>query len=359
MHPVEHRATLGHLLEGRRSDTEMRLTKLESRQALDAFKLEEPVTTQSSWFGVCLTVIVLPLVVVMLTLVLVVQELALPFTITTQQLITSSLIGIPDGDKCGLNITCRSPAGCFVRSAYTARGPTTTCAASNRNQKTDAWTYVEYGAFYSPFLCHSPISNNGIYIAWPRFPFNHMCAIRCPGNSPNETSARQLCFSTFVDTAADGGWYPCPQERNPSNTSSRGGLAGQCFEMSRMWDDYYRPSVVMTLKAMMDPAIACAGLDCAMYPFGASITPSPAKQLSEREWASEEGGQRFSFDRLRGGKFDEYCDVIQVPPPAFIRREHTYLTADPCINSRDCNYRRATPSVSTRRHQSHMDLTWC
>ena len=94
------------------------------RTEADLFKGKSYRRETSTWFGVFLTVIGLPLGVALLLAFYIIGESSVPYTIISTATVTRDLLGGDDGKYNSLNAICRAPGGCMVFVRYTPRAHT-------------------------------------------------------------------------------------------------------------------------------------------------------------------------------------------------------------------------------------------
>ncbi len=284
--------------------TDSRAHKL--RNALGQYKKLDSThqKTTATYLGAALSIATLPIVLT-LTLYFAANVLASPFTLITNTIVTEALVPAADDAPATLDLTCRAPAGCLYATRYTERGPTASCVAKGR--KNQNWRFVPYGTRFKPFACYSPLYSDGIFVAWLRFPPQHMCAVRFPNTS--SAALRRRCEEDVLLAADASGWSSaCPNR----------GAGGSCFETSALWNEYYSPSNQRATRAIMDPTLDCADLSCAEYPFGASMESAGGLQalISMADTGDSSDAAGLDLDTLFGPSTtlfagDRFCRTLR------------------------------------------------
>ena len=277
------------------------------RTEADLFKGKSYRRETSTWFGVFLTVIGLPLGVALLFAFYIIGESSVPYTIISTATVTRDLLGGDDGKYNSLNAICRAPGGCMVFVRYTPRAHTEKCTESPLAGEGFHWSYVTNGEqlIPAPLVCYSPIATDGIFVAWLRYPPHHYCAVKAD-EQKNATAARKKCTETFLEAAHEGMWHPCPNLRTPEGIQEDRMLS--CYEEKELWTEFYDRQTDSGQKAMKDDKLKCPGLDmsCAEFPYGFGLRTPAIASLTEMLQTSAAD----VCDKVEGGFLDNESPVM-------------------------------------------------
>ncbi len=281
------------------------------RDDWDIFKMKSYRRETSTWFGVLLTFVGLPLGTALLLYFHIVAEAKVPYTTTSTTSISRDLLGGDDGNYNSLGAVCRAPGGCMLFVRYTKRAHTEKCTESPLAGEGFQWAFVAHGEELTPapFVCYSPIAKDGIFVAWLRYPPHHRCAeIADHLDGPAAAAARKQCAATFLQAAAAKSWFPCPNlvtANGPKPQNFDTGLS--CYDPQGMWPEFYGPQRESGKKAIVDTNLECKNIDlsCADFPFGFGLRTPAIASLTEAQASVQQ-----VCDKVEGGFMPDEAPVL-------------------------------------------------